>query len=719
MSAQHTYRFVTSAQWSTCLFGRADEAWLQKENAVRSVPPFARPGVLQPSTGAHAPVVTPAGEILWADGNGELHRMLAVDDQSRTSPAPAAIASTRRIVATSKGLWVIGSANTLHCYDDESLSRLLTLDIPQGNAIDIAGDGHDELFVLVEDGGRWSVLRLDPCARIVETIPLRGISDAKAFVVVGSPRRFVVFIEDPNPARPDEPHQRLAWFNGEGGKSTLSISAGTLRPCFRAVALGSDARARILLVGADGNATAGEPHVLVLDVNGEPIDGVVLDPLHAPASGVAGTVDSMLVTGARGLLRFVNADVVPEGTGRVTCMVLTPMLYGPDQEDRRRWLRVDASARLDDASTIEIAIAATDDPETRDRINAMATDPSLSTSRRIATLLAEPDLWRAPTMYAGSDSTAAGDDTTVYSAKLFDVREKYLWACVTLSATAGGQLPVLAQLDVLYPGITLMERLPAIYQREEAQPNSFLRALVGVLEATTQEIDDRIASMGSHIDPNTAPAPWLDFVARWLGVPWDDGLREPQKRAILTRAAELARTRGTRRGLEALLDCVFPGIPRRFRVTDATADFGFAIVGGVACGGSALPAMLGGGARWTVELGSTAVLDHVRLPCPGQLDDATWQLTGVVRVEVAATAAERKTSASWIRDVIAEMIPLTATLQLRWVSAASLRTDRLGDQFVLTSAPEPHLGSDAVTDLARLPTRGARLSASTISTPLR
>ena len=45
------------------------------------------------------------------------------------------------------------------------------------------------------------------------------------------------------------------------------------------------------------------------------------------------------------------------------------------------------------------------------------------------------------------------------------------------------------------------------------------------------------------------------------------------------RAGDLAKGRGTWAGLETLLDALIPGTPRRFRVIDATADFGFAILG--------------------------------------------------------------------------------------------------------------------------------------------
>ena len=125
-----------------------------------------------------------------------------------------------------------------------------------------------------------------------------------------------------------------------------------------------------------------------------------------------------------------------------------------------------------------------------------------------------------------------------------------------------------------------MEYLPAIYQRAEAEPGSFLRNLVGVLEATTQTLDGEIGAMGSKIDPDTAPVPWLNYVARWIGLPWDDALDETQKRALVKRANEIATKRGTRAGLEALLDCLMPGQPPRYRVIDFTSEYSFATVGG-------------------------------------------------------------------------------------------------------------------------------------------
>ena len=214
----------------------------------------------------------------------------------------------------------------------------------------------------------------------------------------------------------------------------------------------------------------------------------------------------------------------------------------------------------------------------------------------------------------------------------------------------------------------------------------------------------------------------MDYIARWLGLPWDDALTEAQKRAILQHAADLVHGRGTRAGLEALLECLLPGSPRRFRVIDTMVDYGYAVVGGDRCAGSVLPAMLGGFTRWHAELSATAVLGYTRLPCPAQSNDGAQWPAAKIRIEVAADAKELAALKPWLLTLIKEMVPLTVSVDLRWVSAQALRTNQLDDTLVLEAPPSPNLGSDAVTGLARLPEqRRTRLTGSgpAIGAPLR
>ena len=114
--------------------------------------------------------------------------------------------------------------------------------------------------------------------------------------------------------------------------------------------------------------------------------------------------------------------------------------------------------------------------------------------------------------------------------------------------------------------------------------------------------------------------------------------------------------------------------------------------------------------RLVADGASRAVLGYMRLPCPGQIDDGVGRLAGRVRVEIAATAGERKAWSPWLPGLIAAMVPLTARLQLVWISGHALRTDRLDGTMKLEADPIAHLGTDAITGVARLPETGSRLS---------
>lgn len=718
------FHFATAAQWNTCLFVQADGGALRTQGSVQPFAAYGREPTRLASQGAYAPAVTRGEDILWRDGQGCLLRLSPCDDAPERSGAPDAIGRAQRIVAALSGLWVVAlGGDSLHRYEEDTLSRVLTVDLRGATAIDIADAGRGRVLALVTRGDELQALTIDPAGHVVNTITLRGMSNATAVVFLRRSQQIVVL--------GGGCEQRLYWFafpaDPQASNATrderrplFSRVIPALHPCFEAGVLGSDGRDRLFLAGSDGPAFGASAWVLILDADGNFLGDVPIDAADAPATGVLASRGALFVSGRRGLLRFDTADVVPEGAGELRTMFLTPMLSAPDREDRRRWLRIDATADLPEGSTLEIAFAASADREVRDRLVRMANDTRTTASERVAAIRSEPDVWHVPTVFHGRAASGT-PEADPFSAKLFEATDPYVWVLVTLSAAPGARLPRLSTLDVLYPGRSLMESLPGIYQREEERPDSFLRPLVGVLEATTQGLDTRIKGLSGRLAPATASEPWLDFVAKWLGVPWDEAMSVDQKRRILANAPAIMRDRGTRTGLETLLDSLLPAAPPRFRVTDATADFGFVLVGNDACTGSALPAMLGGRTRWATELGRDAVLDHMRLPCPGEQEDGVRHLSGRIRVEIAATGEERRAWEPWLVGVLRDMVPLAARLELRWVTQRAFRGDRLDGTLTLDGTPEAQLGTGAIISVARLPERGGRLSRSgpALSTRLR
>lgn len=141
-----------------------------------------------------------------------------------------------------------------------------------------------------------------------------------------------------------------------------------------------------------------------------------------------------------------------------------------------------------------------------------------------------------------------------------------------------------------------LDHLPAIY-REGAQPGApnflgrfllaFEHLLTGLGDAGEPGLEERIDRIHQYFDPKSAPPEFLDWLAGWValtlrgdldavaGVDPLDAIA-PEKRRALARgliasAVPLYRTRGTKRGLEALLRLFTGGLSPT--ITEMTGAF--------------------------------------------------------------------------------------------------------------------------------------------------
>jgi phage tail-like protein len=691
-----TYQFATADQWQLGLFHLATPG-----AGLEPLRPFARTPQRFPSPGGFAPTVLTTREILWRDNTSALHILSPHDDRVGPFATSGAIAHSSRLIANSRGIWAMGARpGSLHCYEPGTFTELVSAELTGFRLIDLAYLDCNLLGVLAPSATGWHLLRVDCEGHVVDDALLGRLHHPIGCTYLRGSQQFIVLSGGEHPC--------LVWYTLDGGPPKQTLAVALRYPCCQCFYIaGSD---RIYIAASSD----GQDAVVVLDSDGALADIVPVDSADAPITGLAGAGTSFYLTGARGLLRFLIASQVPSGSGEITCTYLSPAMQSADPEGSTYWLRAECLATLPDGCSLEIAAAATSSTEVRDRINAIAADTRLSGGRRIDRILGEAEIWQHITLFQG-DAAATSPDT--FSAPLFDIAGRFLWIAITLRASSESGFPRISKFSVFYPGHGLMEYLPALYrfeklggERNSIRSGSFARALVGVLEATTQGIDAEIASLGSKIHPATARDEWLNYVARWLSLPWDDSLDRDQKSALIHHAAELTRLRGTRAGLELLLACLIPGTPAHFRVTDVTADFDFAVLD---CD-SSLPAMLAGYPRGRAALGRHAVLGKIRLPCPDQPDDPAAPWLSKVRIDIAATAREKHAWEPWLRALLSTYVPASVSLVLHWTSLHALRsgTPVLDDSLILESAPAPHLGTDAVTGLARFPESTPRLSQS-------
>ena len=324
------YRFATEEQWNACLFTRADRDSREARNGLHPFNPYAGPAIRFESKGGSAPTVSHVGEFLWRDDERNLRRLFYSDDKQVAVKAPYAIARATRLVANSKALWAAAAApESLQAFELESLTRQLTVEIPNARVLDIADDGHDGLFVLIERNHAWEFARYD-CAgelRLDTSFALTGVSDPSMLVYLRRVDQLIILASN---------NSKLHFFSPDSGSPKFSLPISAIRPCFDVVALGSDDRAVLFIAGTDGQPFGGLHHVLTLNADGDLLGEVELDE---KPTGVTGNRTTLLVTTARGILRFKTSNSVPRDSFEVKTALMTPMLQSPSTNNSRRWLR--------------------------------------------------------------------------------------------------------------------------------------------------------------------------------------------------------------------------------------------------------------------------------------------------------------------------------------------------------------------------------------------
>jgi phage tail-like protein len=98
-----------------------------------------------------------------------------------------------------------------------------------------------------------------------------------------------------------------------------------------------------------------------------------------------------------------------------------------------------------------------------------------------------------------------------------------------------------------------MEHLPAIYRRSDAVGRNLVRELCFVFEHMFDSVERNLEGGWRFYDPHVAPVDFLDWLSGWTAFTLDLDWPEEQKRALIKRAVDLYRIRGTKRGLTLFL----------------------------------------------------------------------------------------------------------------------------------------------------------------------
>ncbi|WP_276357833.1 phage tail protein [Cohnella caldifontis] len=129
---------------------------------------------------------------------------------------------------------------------------------------------------------------------------------------------------------------------------------------------------------------------------------------------------------------------------------------------------------------------------------------------------------------------------------------RYLWI---KAEWIGSEMstPTLRKLRVYFPRSSPLSYLPSVYQEEETS-RDFLERYLSLFGTLFDSVDERIDRTAEFFDPEHAGGKQLRWLASWLGLSCDDHWSDDWVRRLIRAAPELHRYRGTRRGIEILIE---------------------------------------------------------------------------------------------------------------------------------------------------------------------
>lgn len=580
------------------------------------------------------------GDLIWVDKGG---RLFVADRQTQPSPRCAIrVGATARIVAGRSRIWLLGAGRPdqgrrLIQLDSATLQPLI--DREMDGLADIALDGEDGLWLL--RGSRLE--RINECGAMPDSrhgpdFEVSRIATAGALLGLLSADGTRLDIFDP---RSDTSLSiALPGLAGQGWPSgQVELSGGSAFLLTDSVGKDGGANRQLMVIGQSGDllVKAGwkddrSPDLVALA--GEDLVAVFADaPLVRRFAGAAGIGGERLMTPAL-------ETESPSGT----------------------WLRADIVARLPEGATLSMRWASSDDDGLRRIVEKILADESRSTSARLdaAALLLKWSPESEAFTYAGAERDP--DDTVPFESFAFPLHQAegpILWVDLKLRSNGATSVePVLRSLVIYHEAQSLMDDLPAIY-RGDGDRDLTLRRLVGVLEATTQGIDRSIGALAERLDPARTAAEWLPDLAAMLGLPFHEALSPDMRRNLVGAAAPILSGRGTRAGLLAMLEALFPNRP--IRVIDRTEQ-----LIPVMLGGGTIPSMLAGASIRAPKLNARLTLGRTALCGADACSDSMIAPPPQVLVAIPASRREERTYRDAVARMIESMLPAGVRLRLEW-----------------------------------------------------
>jgi len=205
------------------------------------------------------------------------------------------------------------------------------------------------------------------------------------------------------------------------------------------------------------------------------------------------------------------------------------------------WHRIAVHADIPDDTSIEISYF------TSDSKKMWVSDEYVDLDEYLRRHAHQPELVEQALEHIWSKPIINPKDALLHNAK-----GRYIWFRIRLNGSERNT-PVLKGMRIYFPRETLLRFLPAVYQ-EDKRSSDFLERFLSLFGSFFQEMDERISQLPRLFDVQVADHSFLRWIGMWLGIADEEQWSEVQLRRLILNAPQLYREKGTRRGIERLVE---------------------------------------------------------------------------------------------------------------------------------------------------------------------
>ena len=221
-------------------------------------------------------------------------------------------------------------------------------------------------------------------------------------------------------------------------------------------------------------------------------------------------------------LKYTEIYAAPQGEQPTGTYVLRAI---DSQKPRTRWHRFLLEGKFKTGTRVEFSYFASDDLVPHDQI---------SWQKGLSDLSPIQGEERRDALFQG------------------EIQGQFLWFKISLTGDTK-ETPVVKSLTIFFPRMTYVDYLPATYQEDKVS-KEFLERFLSTFEGVFSGIDYTVDHITRYFDAQGVPAEFLSWLESWLALSADENWPEEKRRQLIQKAISLYKKRGTREGLEEMIE---------------------------------------------------------------------------------------------------------------------------------------------------------------------